>query len=64
MSRIIDFLLQRHTPPDDARVRQDDEVVYLTAKSAATLKRAEHLIRLARIDAEMAAGSAKHQAQR
>lgn len=64
MSRLIDRLLQRRTPPDDERVRQDAEVVYLTAKSAATLRRAEHLIRLARVDAEMAAGSAKQRVAR
>jgi len=64
VSRLIDLFLGRQTPPDDDRVRQDAEVVYLTAKSAATLRRAEHLIRLARVDAEMAAGSAKQRVAR
>lgn len=60
MGRLLDFLLQRPTPPD----RQGDEVVYLTAKSAATLAHVERLVRLARVDAEMAAASAKQRARR
>ena len=60
MGRLLDIILQRPTLPD----RQGDEVVYLTAKSAATLRRVEHLVRLARVDAELAASTAKQRVAR
>lgn len=64
MRALIDRLLRRPAPPDDERVRKGAEVARLTARSAATLSRAEAMLRLARVDAEMAAGSAKQRAGR
>lgn len=64
MSNLIDRLLRRTPPPDDERSRKDAEVVALTVNSAATLRRVERLVRLARVDAEMAAATAKHRVMR
>ena len=61
LGRLIDRLLRR-CPSE--RVLLDAEVARLTVRSAETLRRAEGLVRLARIDAEMAAGSAKQRAGR
>ena len=61
LGRLIDWLLRR---PASERVLLDAEVARLTMRSAETLRRAEGLVRLARVDAEMGAGTAKQRAKR
>jgi hypothetical protein len=50
---LIDRLFRRQPPPEDERLRKDAEVSQLSVESAATLRRVNEMIRIARVDAEI-----------